>query len=102
MLLIDEFSSGFHNQLESLMVRYFMQHSQNAQMIFFTHSTNLLSNSILRPDQEYTVEFHGNEGSSLQRISSDQPRSAQNVEKMYVSGVFGGIPMYHEVADEAE
>lgn len=102
MLLIDEFSSGFHNQLESLMVRYFMQHSQNAQMIFVTHSTNLLSNSILRPDQEYTVEFHGNEGSSLHRISSDQPRSAQNVEKMYVSGVFGGIPMYHEVADEAE
>ena len=100
MLLIDEFSSGFHNQLESLMVRYFMQKSKNAQMIFVSHSTNLLSNSILRPDQEYTVEFHGNEGSSIHRISSDQPRSAQNVEKMYVSGVFGGIPLYHEVADE--
>lgn len=100
MLLIDEFSSGFHNQLESLMVRYFMQKAKQAQMIFVSHSTNLLSNSILRPDQEYTVEFHGKEGSSIHRISTDQPRSAQNVEKMYVSGVFGGIPMYREVMDE--
>lgn len=61
MLLIDEFSSGFHNQLESLMVRYFMQ-NQKCTDDFVSHSTNLLSNSILRPDQEYTVEFHGNEG----------------------------------------
>ena len=46
------------------------------------------------------MEFQCNGWSSIHRISSDQPRSAQNVEKMYVSGVFGGIPLYHEVADE--
>ena len=94
MLLIDEFSSGFHNELENLMVRYFMEKSDRAQMLFVSHSTNLLSNSILRPDQEYSVEFQNERGSSVKRFSSEQPRSAQNIEKMYVSGVFGGLPEY--------
>lgn len=94
MLLIDEFSSGFHNDLEELLVRYFMEESQDAQLLFVSHSTNLLSNSLLRPDQEYAVEFHGSEGSIVKRFSLEQPRSAQNIEKMYVSGVFGGLPDY--------
>lgn len=102
MLLIDEFSSGFHNDLESLMVRYFMEKAQHAQLLFVSHSTNLLSNSILRPDQEYSVEFQNENGSTVKRFSSEQPRSAQNIEKMYVSGVFGGLPEYKEVDDEAE
>ena len=102
MLLIDEFSSGFHNELENLMVRYFMEKADHAQMLFVSHSTNLLSNSILRPDQEYAVEFQNENGSFVKRFSSEQPRSAQNIEKMYVSGVFGGLPEYKEVVDEAE
>lgn len=100
MLLIDEFSSGFHNELESLLVRYFMEKANHAQMLFVSHSTNLLSNSILRPDQEYSVEFQDQNGSTVKRFSSEQPRSAQNIEKMYVSGVFGGLPEYKEVVDE--
>ncbi len=102
ILLIDEFSSGFHNELENLLVRYFMEKSKYAQLLFVSHSTNLLSNSILRPDQEYSVEFQRENGSSVKRFSSEQPRSAQNIEKMYVSGVFGGLPEYKEVDYEAQ
>lgn len=102
MLLIDEFSSGFHNELESLMVRYFMEKANHAQLLFVSHSTNLLSNSILRPDQEYSVEFQNESGSTIKRFSSEQPRSAQNIEKMYVSGVFGGLPNYKEMTDEVK
>ena len=94
MILIDEFSSGFHNELETLLVKYFMKNAEHSQMIFVSHSTNLLNNSILRPDQEYAVEYNGREGTTLKRFSSEQPRAAQNIEKMYVSGVFGGLPGY--------
>ena len=96
MLLIDEFSSGFHNCLEALLVRYFFEKTKDSQMIFVSHSTNLLSNSLLRPDQEYAVEFNGKEGSSVIRFSKEKPRLAQNIEKMYVSGVFGGLPQFEE------
>lgn len=94
MLIIDEFSSGFHNKLEELLVKYIMNSSDKAQLFCVSHSTNLLSNALLRPDQIYAVERVGDEGSKLNRFSDEQPRVAQNLEKMYLSGVFGGIPEY--------
>lgn len=93
MLLLDEFSSGFHNDLEELLVRYFMKKAEDTQLIFVSHSTNLLSNSILRPDQLYAVDFT-KEGSVIKRFSSEKPREAQNLEKMYLGGVFNGVPRY--------
>lgn len=94
MLIIDEFSSGFHNVLEEFLVKHFMNNAKKSQMFFTTHSTNILSNSIMRPDQEYAVEFNSEIGSFVNRFSNEKPRTAQNIEKMYESGVFGGIPNY--------
>ncbi len=94
MLIIDEFSSGFHNQLEELLLKCFMEISQNSQFFFVSHSTNLLSNRFLRPDQIYTIDFHGKRGSTVNRVSKFQPREAQNIEKMYLGGVFNGLPKY--------
>ncbi|WP_066503738.1 AAA family ATPase [Abyssisolibacter fermentans] len=96
MLIIDEFSSGFHNQLEELLLRYFMQKSKQSQIFIVSHSTNLLSNSLLRPDQIYLIEFKDMKGSIIKRASEEKPREAQNIEKMYLSGVFGGIPAYND------
>ena len=93
MLIIDEFSSAFHNELERLLIKYFMSKSKNSQVFIVSHSTNLLSNSIFRPDQEYSVDFSAN-GSVVNRFSNDKPREAQNIEKMYNSGCFGGKPNY--------
>ena len=93
MLIIDEFSSAFHNELERLLIRYFMEKSNNSQIFLVSHSTNLLSNSIFRPDQAYSVDFTEN-GSIVNRFSDEKPREAQNIEKMYNSGCFGGIPNY--------
>ncbi|OAA84951.1 hypothetical protein [Clostridium ljungdahlii] len=39
-------------------------------------------------------EFRGNDGSLINRFSDERPREAQNIEKMYTSGVFGGKPVY--------
>lgn len=96
ILLIDEYSSGFHNELEELLIKHFMRTAKNSQMIFVSHSTNLLSNSLLRPDQIYSVQFDGPSGSCIKRFSDEQPRLAQNLEKMYLSGVFGGLPDYKD------
>lgn len=93
LLLLDEFSSGFHNDLEELLIKYFMQNAKNSQILFVSHSTNLLSNSLLRPDQIYSVEFDQS-GTHLNRFSNERPREAQNIEKMYLSGVFKGVPNY--------
>lgn len=92
MVIIDEFSSGFHNSLEEKIIKFFMKNSKRAQLFLVSHSTNLLSNTLLRPDQIYTVDFITGKGSKLYRVSDSKPREAQNLEKMYLSGVFNGIP----------
>ena len=69
-----------------------MKNSKRAQLFLVSHSTNLLSNTLLRPDQIYTVDFIDGKGSRLNRVSDNKPREAQNLEKMYLSGVFNGIP----------
>ena len=71
-----------------------MKTSDKSQMIFVSHSTNLLSTSILRPDQIYSVNFNEGNGSQIKRFTEEKPRVAQNLEKMYLGGVFGGLPKY--------
>ena len=94
VLLVDSFGSNLHNRLEELLIRYIMEYRTKVQLFMSSHSTNLLSNSLLRPDQIYSLEMRGSEGSRLRRFSDQQPRVAQNLEKMYLNGTFGGLPEY--------
>lgn len=100
MLLVDEFSSGFHPLLEKTLLKNFMKNAKESQFIFVSHSVSLVSNSILRPDQVYAIDFDGTNGSKTIRFSDMQPRTAQNIEKMYLSGIFGALPVYGDVADD--
>lgn len=96
MLIVDEFSSGLHNELEETLIRYFFNNSKNSQIFFTSHSTNLLDTSILRPDQIYSFRFDSKEGTIIKRVSDENPRESQNIEKMYLNGVFDGLPKYNK------
>jgi len=96
MIIVDEFSSGFHNELEACLLKYFFKRTNNSQIFFVTHSTSILNNSIIRPDQVYSVKFSGLNGSIIHRFSDEMPREAQNLEKMYLNGVFDGVPYYNQ------
>ena len=97
MIIIDEFSSGFHNELEECIIKYFFHYSKNSQLFFTSHSTNILNNSLLRPDQIYSVYFDSKKGSQIKRFSDEMPRESQNTEKMYLNGVFNGLPRYNKI-----
>ncbi len=97
MLIIDEFSSGFHNELEECLIKYFFHYSKDSQIFFASHSTNILNNTLIRPDQIYAVSFDGKKGTVLKRFSEEMPREAQNTEKMYLNGVFDGLPRYNKI-----
>lgn len=100
MLIVDEFSSGLHNELEEALIKFFYNNSNNSQLFFTSHSTNLLDTSILRPDQIYSFKFDAKKGTLVKRFSDENPRESQNIEKMYLNGVFDGMPKYNkEVKD---
>lgn len=97
MLIYDEFGNGLHNRLSEKVIRFFMEHSNGSQFFITSHHTNLISNSVFRPDQINLVSFHGANGSQVDRLSQFKPREAQNLEKMYLGGMFEGLPNYEEV-----
>ena len=97
MIILDEFSSGFHNELEECLIKYFFHYSKNSQIFLVSHSTNLLNNSLLRPDQIYSTYFDAKNGTILKRFSDEMPRESQNTEKMYLNGVFNGLPRYNKI-----
>lgn len=97
MLLIDEFGNSLHNVLSEKIIRFFMENASDSQMFITSHHTNLVSNSVFRPDQIDLITFEGKSGSKVKRLSQYKPREAQNMEKMYLGGMFEGIPSYEEL-----
>lgn len=43
------------------------------------------------------ITFKDMQGSQVKRVSEFKPREAQNLEKMYLGGMFEGLPMYEKV-----
>lgn len=97
MLIFDEFGNSLHNKLAEKIVKFFMKNAEKSQLFITSHDTNLISNSVFRPDQINLVTFDGSNGSKIKRISKFKPREAQNLEKMYLGGMFEGLPSYEEV-----
>ena len=97
MLVFDEFGNSLHNRLTERIIKYFMKHAGGSQFFITSHHTNLISNSIFRPDQIDLITFNGPSGSTVNRLSQYKPREAQNMEKMYLGGMFEGLPQYEEL-----
>ena len=97
MLVLDEFGNSLHNKLAEKIIKYFMKKANNSQMFISSHHTNMISNSIFRPDQIDVITFNDASGSKVHRLSQYKPREAQNLEKMYLGGMFEGLPVYEKI-----
>lgn len=97
MLIIDEFGNSLHNRLSETVIKFFMKNAKNSQFFITSHHTNLISNSVFRPDQVDLISFQNKSGSTVKRLSQFKPREAQNLEKMYLGGMFEGLPIYEEI-----
>ena len=97
MLIIDEFGNSLHNKLSEKVIRFFMENAKTSQIFITSHHTNLISNSVFRPDQIDLITFKDMQGSQVKRVSEFKPREAQNLEKMYLAWMCEGLPMYEKV-----
>jgi len=95
IILIDELDARFHSHLATSIVRFFnsaKDNPMNAQLIFSTHNTNLLSEELLRRDQVYFVEKDDFGSSKLFTIMDKGRRNDASFEKEYLRGEYGAIP----------
>ena len=99
VLVIDELDRSLHPLLVGQIVRTFQDPEQNArgaQLIFSTHDTTLLDNRLLRRDQVWLAEKRRDQSSELVPLTEFSPRKGEALEKGYLSGRYGGVPVLEE------
>lgn len=93
-LFIDELESQLHPMVTKQIVRIFNSkdtNKKNAQLIFSTHDTNLLSE--LRRDQVWFTEKDKYGDSHLYSlVEYKNPRKDALLEKDYIKGKYGAVP----------
>lgn len=95
-MVIDELDRSLHPFLVQFLVELFHTpeiNQTNAQIIFTTHDTTLLSLDTFRRDQIYFVEKDPHTAATeLYSLDEFSVRKNENIEKGYLLGRYGAIP----------
>jgi len=95
-LVLDEFDARLHPILAKRIVEMFNSpklNVKNSQLLFMTHDTHLLDNSLLRRDQIYFTEKNTKGETYIYSLADiNGVRNDASYEKDYIKGKYGGIP----------
>lgn len=98
--VVDELDRCLHPQLTCKFVKLFLEKAKNEnnnnQLIVTTHESRLLDFDILRRDEIWFVEKKNNI-SSLYSLEEYNVRFDKKIDKAYLEGRYGGIPVFDKV-----
>lgn len=96
VIFIDELNNSLHPTMVKFLVSLFNsaeENPNNAQLIFTTHETSILSQDVFRRDQIWFCEKNKAQSTSLYSLSDFKVRKgADNIERNYLSGKYGALP----------
>jgi hypothetical protein len=96
VLLIDELDARLHPLITCAIINLFNSNEtnrRNAQLIFMTHDTNLLSSKIFRRDQIWFAEKNKQGATDLYSLVEYKVRDNDaSFESDYIRGRYGAIP----------
>lgn len=106
VLIVDEIEAKIHPLITISIIDLFLNRNtnpNNAQLVFATHDTNLLSYSKLRRDQIFFTEKNAWEATEIYALSDfryptsangklESERPDSDKEKRYIEGRYGAIP----------
>ena len=105
VLFVDELDSKLHPNLVCKIVSFFNSkklNPHNAQLIFNTHDTNLLSSGLFRRDQIWFTQkdkYGATKLYSLADFKTDEVRKNEAFEDNYIRGKYGAVPFLGDFED---
>ncbi|MDI9364587.1 MAG: ATP-binding protein [Flavobacterium sp.] len=97
LVIIDEVDSNFHPAFLIKLITLFnnkLLNKSNAQLLFTSHDTNLMSPSIMRRDQFYFTEKKEDNSTRLYSLADLKGiRNDADFAKQYLAGFYGALPM---------
>ena len=101
-LVIDELHNSLHPLALKFLVGLFHDsryNTGNAQLIFTSHETSIMTKGFMHPDQVWLLE-KGNAGNSILFPLSDyKVRDVSAFQKAYLDGRYGAIPRISDIVD---
>lgn len=95
ILVIDEFDRSLHPLITQAIIKLFNSNDtnpKNAQIIFTTHDTNMLTNKLFRRDQIWFTEKDKCRATKLYSLVEYKVRNDASFESDYIQGRYGAIP----------
>ncbi len=96
VVFIDELNVGLHPYLTRFLVQLFNSSAynpNNAQLVFTTHETSILTQDLFRRDQVWFCEKENDHASKMIPLTDFSPRKGrENLEQAYLSGRYGAVP----------
>ena len=101
-LFVDELHDSLHPAMVKFLIELFHDkrtNPKNAQLIFSTHETSILDQQVFRRDQVWFCEKAKDQSTSIYSLTDFSPRKGiENLEKSYLSGRYGALPLINKLA----
>ncbi|NDD67080.1 ATP-binding protein, partial [bacterium] len=99
VLVVDELGRHFHHDLLLSLIDGFLRsctpHTRS-QLIFTTHNQSVMTQSLLRLDEMWVVEKHGNHSTLYSFVEFEGLSARTDVAKRYRQGHLGGLPTLYD------
>ena len=95
VVVVDELPDNLHPMLVRHLVERFHDPAleSDAQLVFSTHDTSILSQDVFRRDQIWFCERNAHHETTLVPLSDFRPRKGiENLERSYLAGRYGAVP----------
>ncbi|NOG55859.1 MAG: ATP-binding protein [Planctomycetes bacterium] len=96
VMLVDELSASMHPLLTRMLISMFhgeLSTQSGSQIILTTHDTTLLDQELFGRDQIWFTEKDSSGATSLVSLYDYRPRKNEALQRGYLSGRYGGIPI---------
>lgn len=108
-MVIDEIECSMHPILVRKLIELFQSPEANcrgAQLVFATHDSTLMDQTLLRRDQIWLVEKNRNGASQLRSLydlaPDERPRNTEAFQRNYLAGRYGGVPKFGPTFEDFE
>lgn len=100
VFIVDEIERSIHPiMIKSIISKISESHEAKGQLIFTTHESCLLDQSIFRPDEIWFAQKDVDQSTQLYPLSDYNIHKTANIENGYLNGRYGGIPFLSNLSD---
>lgn len=97
--IVDELERSLHPKVTERLLDLFIEltKDKDIQLIFTTHESTIMSQELLRRDEIWFVEKNSKNSSSLYSLDRFSERYDRKIDRAYLDGRYGALPIFNDI-----